>query len=108
MTLHWVVIEFSLKDIVNKTIVGYSQASSVHGIQYIFESGANLAVSKLIWVIFVIAAAGAGIYWSVEVSHIFSSAQLSRYRQSMIVTSLHLGCQKGLLTRSIENIQAAL
>ena len=71
MELHKVVIEFSIKDTVNKTIVEYSQASSVHGIQYIFESGANLAVSKIFWVIFVIAAAGAGIYWSIEVSHIF-------------------------------------
>ena len=71
MELHWVVIEFSLKDTVTKTTVEYSQASSVHGIQYIFESGANLAVSKLFWVIFVIAAAGAGIYWSIEVSHTF-------------------------------------
>ena len=78
------VIEFSLKDTVTKTTVEYSQASSVHGIQYIFESGANLAVSKIFWVIFVIAAAGAGIYWSIEVSHIFSSAQLSRYRQSSL------------------------
>ena len=53
-----------------KTTVEYTQASSVHGVQYIFESGANLAVSKAIWVIFVAATAGVGIFWSIEVSHL--------------------------------------
>ena len=62
---------YSLKDTATTTTVEYTQASSVHGVQYIFESGANLAVSKIFWVIFVTAAAGAGIYWSIEVSHLF-------------------------------------
>ena len=57
-----------LKDTVTKTTVEFTQASSVHGVQYIFESGANLAVSKIVWVLLVIAATGAGIYWSIEVS----------------------------------------
>ena len=51
-----------------QTTVEYTQSSSVHGVQYIFESGKNLAVSRILWVLFVIAAAGAGIFWSIEVS----------------------------------------
>ena len=70
MALYQVVIVYFLKDTVTKTTVEYTQASSVHGVQYIFESGANLAVSKILWLLFVTAAAGAGIYWSVEVSNV--------------------------------------
>ena len=70
INIHFLVHIYSLKDSVTKTTVEYTQASSVHGIQYIFESGANLAVSKAIWVIFVAAAAGVGIFWSIEVSDI--------------------------------------
>ena len=50
-----------------KTTYEYSQSSSVHGIQYIFESGKNLALSRVLWLVFVIAGAGLGIQWSKEV-----------------------------------------
>ena len=54
-----------------KTTLEYSQSSSVHGIQYIFESGKNLALSRILWLMFVIAAAGLGIHWSKEVQLIY-------------------------------------
>ena len=55
------------KDTMEKTTLEYSQSSSVHGIQYIFESGKNLAFSRILWLAFVIAAFGLGIHWSKEV-----------------------------------------
>ena len=51
-----------------KTTVEYSQSSSVHGIQYILEGGKNLALSRVIWLVLVVAAAGLGIGWSAEVN----------------------------------------
>ena len=50
-----------------RTTLEFSQSSSVHGIQYIFESGKNLALSRILWLVFVIVAAGLGIHWSKEV-----------------------------------------
>ena len=58
---------FHLKDIVTQTTIEYSQASSLHGIQYIFESGGNLVASRVIWLALSIAVATLGIVWSVEV-----------------------------------------
>ena len=56
-----------LKDIMIKTTIEYSQASSLHGIQYIFESGGNLMLSRVIWMVLAIAAAVLGIVWSIDV-----------------------------------------
>ena len=56
------------KDVVSTTTIEYSQSSSLHGVQYIFESGTNLLVSRIIWVIIVVIFAILGIVWSVEVS----------------------------------------
>ena len=70
-----------------KTIREFTQASSIHGlkvcetcirftlkkskhrfsIQYITEAGANLMASRVFWLILVLAAAGIGIHWSLEV-----------------------------------------
>ena len=36
------------------TTVEYSQSSTVHGIQYIFESGTNLLISRILWFIIVV------------------------------------------------------
>ena len=44
----------------------YSAVSSLHGLQYIFESGKSLSISKAIWLVVVLAAAGLGIIWSNE------------------------------------------
>ena len=52
------------KAVVSKTTVEYSAVSSLHGLQYIFESGKNLSISKVLWLLVVIAAAGLGIIWS--------------------------------------------
>ena len=51
-----------------KTTVQYSGASSLHGIQYVFESGKKLYISKVIWSLVVLVATGLGIIWSVEAS----------------------------------------
>ena len=55
------------KDVVKTTTIEYSQSSSLHGIQYIFESGHNLFASRIIWMIVVVIFAVLGIVWSVEV-----------------------------------------
>ena len=55
------------KDVVKTTTIEYSQSSSLHGIQYIFESGTNLFASRIIWMIIVVIFAVLGIVWSVEV-----------------------------------------
>ena len=56
------------QDVVTDTTAEYSQSSSVHGIQYIFEGGTNLLASRIIWIIIVLIFAILGIVWSVEVS----------------------------------------
>ena len=48
----------------SKTTVEYSAVSSLHGLQYIFESGKSLSMSKALWLLVVIGAAGLGIIWS--------------------------------------------
>ena len=58
---------YLLKDTVTKTAIEYTQVSSLHGIQYIFESGRNLSLSRGIWLVLSIAAAILGVVWSVEV-----------------------------------------
>ena len=58
---------FFQKDIIAQTTIEYSQACSLHGVQYIFESGGKLAASRVIWLALSIAAAILGIVWSVEV-----------------------------------------
>ena len=50
----------------SKTTVEYSGVSSLHGLQYIFEGGKNLSISKALWLLVVIAAAGQGMIWSNE------------------------------------------
>ena len=56
-------------DIVTQTTIEYSEACSLHGVQYIFESGKNLSGSRIFWLALSIAAAILGIIWSVEVSY---------------------------------------
>ena len=56
------------QEIVAKTTIEYSQASSLHGIQYIFEGGKNLQASRIIWLALACAAFVIGSIWSVEVS----------------------------------------
>ena len=55
-----------LQDILSRTMVEYSQASSLHGLQYIFEAGRKLSISRVIWFVVVITAAIFGIVWSVQ------------------------------------------
>ena len=52
---------------VRRTALDYGEASSLHGIPYIFERGENLRASRLIWVLVVLTGALTGIIWSVEV-----------------------------------------
>ena len=54
-------------NIVTETTIEYSQASSLHGVQYIFESGKHLSASRIFWLALAIAAAILGVVWSVEV-----------------------------------------
>ena len=60
--------EHGKPNIVTQTTIEYSQACSLHGVQYIFESGEKLAISRIIWLALSIAFAVLGIVWSVEVS----------------------------------------
>ena len=70
MLLYWKAVNKSdlNQEVVAKTTMEYSAASSLHGLQYIFESGRHLSLSKVMWLVVVIAAAGLGIVWSVEAS----------------------------------------
>ena len=62
-------------NIVTQTTVEYSEASSLHGVQYIFESGKGLSGSRIFWLGLAIAAAILGIVWSVEVSYLLIKIQ---------------------------------
>ena len=57
----------SWKSIIKTTTAEYSQASSIHGLQYIVENGKGLFASKIIWTLIVFFAAILGIIWSVQV-----------------------------------------
>ena len=59
--------EHGKPNIVTQTTIEYSEASSLHGIQYIFERGQNLLASRIVWLLLAVAAAILGIVWSVEV-----------------------------------------
>ena len=56
------------KDAASQTAAEYGEASSLHGIQYIFERGQSLFVSRLFWLLVVLSAIVVGVFWSVEVS----------------------------------------
>ena len=52
-----------------RTALEYGEASSLHGIHYIFESGKEgLFSSRLIWVLVVLTASLTGTIWSIEAS----------------------------------------
>ena len=57
-----------------KTTVEFSAASTLHGLQYIFESGKNLSLSKVIWLLVVVGAIGFGIIWSYEERYDYSKS----------------------------------
>ena len=59
--------EHEKPNVVTQTTIEYSEASSLHGIQYIFERGKNLLASRIVWLMLAVAAAILGIVWSVEV-----------------------------------------
>ena len=58
----------SARDAASQTAKEYGEASSLHGIQYIFERGQSLLLSRLFWLLVVIAGVCVGVFWSVEVS----------------------------------------
>jgi hypothetical protein len=51
---------------VMETVTGYSEASTIHGISYIFDRSQGGA-ARFAWLVIVIGFALLGIYWSVEV-----------------------------------------
>ena len=55
------------KDVLKETMSEYTQASSLHGVQHIFENGRSLKASRITWLGLAIAATVLGIVWSVEV-----------------------------------------
>ena len=67
-----------MQDILAQTTVEYSQASSLHGLQYICEGGRKHSVSRVIWLVAVITAAIFGIVWSVQESNLANVASLSQ------------------------------
>ena len=60
-------IHYTLKDVLKETMSDYTQASSLHGVQYIFENGRSLKASRITWLGLAISATVLGIVWSVEV-----------------------------------------
>ena len=58
------------KNKVVQTLTQYSNSSSLHGIQYVFEGGKNLLASRVIWIVIVLAAAAIGILLSIQVRHL--------------------------------------
>jgi hypothetical protein len=48
------------------TVTQYSEASSIHGISYIFGRSQG-AAPRVVWLLIVVGFAALGIYWSVEV-----------------------------------------
>ena len=52
-----------------ETLTQYSQSSSLHGIQYVFEGGKNLFMSRVLWIVIVLAAATIGILLSIQVRY---------------------------------------
>ena len=65
----------------------YVGASSLHGIQYIFESGEGLRVSKGVWLVVVTFAFGLGIMWSKEARTIMNlnHIQIQQYKSPRVV-----------------------
>ena len=63
---------FTKQATVVRTTVEYSAVSTLHGLQYIFESGKNLSISKVLWLLVVLGATGFGIIWSYEGGSILS------------------------------------
>ena len=57
----------SLGKAASQTATDYGEASTIHGFRYILERGNGLVVSRIIWLVVVIAATVVGIFWSVEV-----------------------------------------
>ena len=57
------------KNKVVETLTQYSQSSSLHGIQYVFEGGKNLFMSRVLWIVIVLAAATIGILLSIQVRY---------------------------------------
>jgi hypothetical protein len=49
-----------------KTVTDYSEASTIHGISYIFDRSQGGA-ARFAWLVIVTGFASLGIYWSVEV-----------------------------------------
>ena len=76
-----------LADALKTTALDYGRTSSLHGINYIFESGRDLSSSRLIWVLVVLMASLTGIIWSVEASgsqrpksiHLGTLAKVEKY-----------------------------
>ena len=60
-------IHYTLQDFLKETMSDYTQASSLHGVQYIFENGRSLKASRIAWLCLALFSTVLGIVWSVEV-----------------------------------------
>ena len=60
-------------------VIGYSRASTVHGVYYIFEKG-RWAVERILWGIVVIIAIALAIYWSITA--------YNKWRDDPIITTI--------------------
>ena len=63
---HFETPKYIIQAAVVKTTVEYSAATTLHGLQYIFESGKSLSISKALWLLVVMGATGFGIIWSYQ------------------------------------------
>ena len=59
--------QINFKESLRKTTVEYTQSGSLHGMQYIFESGKGLMGSRVAWTALVLAAGIMGVVWSAQV-----------------------------------------
>ena len=81
-----------------RTTVEYSAVSTLHGLQYIFESGKNLSISKVLWLLVVLGATGFGIIWSYE------GGSISSYLYTMMIIYEFLLSMKELGRNWTENL----
>ena len=59
--------QINFKESLRKTTIEYTQSGTLHGMQYIFESGKGLAGSRVAWTALVIVAGIMGVVWSAQV-----------------------------------------
>ena len=82
-----------MQDSIKKTTIDYTKASSLHGVQYIFEGGRRLKASRVLWLGLALAAATIGIIWSAEVDCLYVSKSKFQYMIMAIIPQAYADWQ---------------